>query len=565
MDYQAKNKGFFSILVIFTIFTICAQSFGIEIFGTRESLETQEILNGGSGRPGNRRPSASVGQKAQMEVMTVFNNAYTKMVATVNANQVLSKAQIESNIATLRMSRKALPGLDKRTQAKYYILKAWNSYFDDDIKNAQEDAHTAYTKSPDFEDARVTKVSLALLAGDKPVTIPKKLAAATNVNPYNPYGSSSQGATSLDLDVDRLNTRLIDPKSPGTIGEMELNCLNSTTFKYTPGTEALCVIFWRLSDEEAAAAAASNEPNSPSSAASRPSAAPTPTTAPDYAGYESEFGPQPNMNPYGGAGQKQKDNLLTNTEAFKDMFARAFDTDNVKFLAVNIDKPAAKRMVVEKIMKNAWPWAHVMAHDPKIGDTQFKQVIDKQPIVKPDKPILMIISNEGTIKYAGPACGFLAPIMLSKVTGEKMNPDAVTANATASTKDPSNGKTGVASALMGIFSKPRTGSNNAAGTNATGSSNTKTATNRVNPQPKEMDSIEEAMAEKDLRDAKNLMGFSRGFTRRVINPKMGIEKCRDILDDYPNTKYSEEARVLLRGLSERDRKRYKVTNEEMGL
>jgi hypothetical protein len=255
------------------------------------------------------------------------------------------------------------------------------------------------------------------------------------------------------------------------------------------------------------------------------------------------------MNPYGkNTANKQKGTFLTNTRAFKDLFARSFGMNNVKFLAVNTDSPAVKHKVAEKIMQNPWPWAHVMAHDPKSGDTQFKEIE-----VEHNKPLLVITSNDGTIKYAGSAVGFLAPMMYSKVTGEEMNPAAVTDGTATKIKPASSGQASVANAIMGMFNKNKTPGRKP------------TATNTVAPQPKEMDSLEKAMAERDMRAAKTLMDFGTGFTGRKINPRKGVEKCRNILEKYPNTKYSEEARMLLRQVPERYRKRYRITNEEMGL
>ncbi|OQA03132.1 MAG: hypothetical protein BWY69_00635 [Planctomycetes bacterium ADurb.Bin401] len=44
-----------------------------------------------------------------------------------------------------------------------------------------------------------------------------------------------------------------------------------------------------------------------------------------------------------------------------------------------------------------------------------------------------------------------------------------------------------------------------------------------------------------------------------------IEMCRTVIRDYPNTKYADEARVLMRQVPERFRQRYKITDEELGL
>jgi len=554
MDYLARNKSLFAIVVLMTIFGVCSESFGFgTIVGAQESMKMQNSLDKSSSksatrRPPTRRPSATVRQNAKADVATVINDAYTKMVETINAHRSPGKDQIAANEAALRVPSSALSYLDDNMQTKYYILKAWNEYFSDDLKTAQQVAIRAYKNSLTSKDARVTMTSITLLAGEKPVMSVRKKTPAKNNNTYRSYNTSSQGANLLDLDVDSLNTDLTNPKAPEKVFAMELNCLNSTTFKYTPGSESLCVIFWKLSEKDTASLS-SSEPNDPSA---KPVTARK--TQPKYnSGYEDEYAMQSGYNSYGSGAKEQNPTFMSNTKAFKEMFSEAFGMDNVKFLAVNTDTLAAKQMVVEKLMENPWPWANVMAHDPKSRDTQFKDVA-----VTHEKPLMVITSNDGRIRYAGPAVGFLAPMMLSKLTGAGTNATATTD--IAITKQPSNGQTGVASKIMGLFgSKPDN--------NKTTTTRTSTAVNRtpvrkaVDPEPKELSPSDEYAASKLYENAKAFIKMGR----RITTPKRGIEMCRELIAKYPNTKYSEGARMLLREVPERFRERYGITNEEMGL
>ena len=67
--------------------------------------------------------------------------------------------------------------------------------------------------------------------------------------------------------------------------------------------------------------------------------------------------------------------------------------------------------------------------------------------------------------------------------------------------------------------------------------------------------------------AEKVLEYARGFlkTGRFTGYKKGIDMCRDVLRDYPDTKYANQARDLLKTVPERYRKRYNVTDEEMGL
>ena len=78
--------------------------------------------------------------------------------------------------------------------------------------------------------------------------------------------------------------------------------------------------------------------------------------------------------------------------------------------------------------------------------------------------------------------------------------------------------------------------------------------------PAELEYID-PQASKLLENAKAFMKIGTRFT----TPKQGVELCRRIIREYPDTTYAIQARELLRGLPERHQKRYKITDEEMGL
>ena len=50
----------------------------------------------------------------------------------------------------------------------------------------------------------------------------------------------------------------------------------------------------------------------------------------------------------------------------------------------------------------------------------------------------------------------------------------------------------------------------------------------------------------------------------MMTYKKMVDYCRQLIQDYPDTKYAKRARQLLRQMPERERRKYNVTNEEMG-
>jgi hypothetical protein len=193
----------------------------------------------------------------------------------------------------------------------------------------------------------------------------------------------------------------------------------------------------------------------------------------------------------------------------------------MKFLAINLDKKNAKQAIMKKLLKQPWPWAQVMANDPLSQASQFAGTTTS-------KAKLLIVKS-GTVTYAGPAAGFLAPMILnnSKSPAPKIRTTAPTAPVTLKQT---------------------------------------TTARKINTMPQNQ------LASEQLEDidpqAEKLLEYAKAFLQignKLGSPKQGIEMCRRILKENPNTKYATEAQLLLRQLSERHKKRYKITAEETGL
>ena len=223
--------------------------------------------------------------------------------------------------------------------------------------------------------------------------------------------------------------------------------------------------------------------------------------------------------------QEDKDPFASQMTAFADLFTSEFENEHLKFVAINTDELDNTQAVIDKLLENPWPWAQVMAQAPASGAAKFADI-------DAAKPTLAIAAEDGRIKYAGPVAGFLARMVL-----DGLGIPTSTGSAPAIKNVGSVGK--IARAVA-------------------------TNTSRPQPQPYEEPTDitpESYQAQKLLEGARTFLQIGNKFT----TPKKGIEMCRQILRDYPNSRYANEARLLLRQVPERYRKRYKVTNEEMGL
>ncbi len=170
-----------------------------------------------------------------------------------------------------------------------------------------------------------------------------------------------------------------------------MDCLNGTTFSYKPGDEALCVLFWQ--NYESKKAGVSKEPN-------QPGAAVPPATS---------MSPMMEMVGFEGGMMMGAVNGGTPTGSFGKLFrAGLAGGGRVKFLAVNLDSADHQQDVIDEIFKQPQVWAQVL-----VGDQAAKS-FSEFGAVSPEKPVLMMADSKGSIRYAGPATGFIAPMLLNK-------------------------------------------------------------------------------------------------------------------------------------------------------
>jgi len=249
---------------------------------------------------------------------------------------------------------------------------------------------------------------------------------------------------------------------------------------------------------------------------------------------------------------KKVDPFAGEMEAFGRLFSSYLTHPRVKFLAVNTDPATSAPTVVNKLLQSPWPWAHVMAARSTGPVAQYAGMDCKQPT-------LAIVDTTGTIKYAGPAAGFLAPMMLRHIAGEP--------SSGGSARRP--GGTGGPATMFNPF-KGLFGDASRRRPTGTGRTTTppKTTAGGTTPPPGRTEEDDGDITPEEYQAAK-LLEFAKMYVsagrQPVLRSKRGIDLCRQIIRDYPNTRYAQEARMLLRRVPEYERKRYNITNKEMGL
>ena len=198
-------------------------------------------------------------------------------------------------------------------------------------------------------------------------------------------------------------------------------------------------------------------------------------------------------------------------KAFANLFFAGFNNPKAQFLAINLDSLSKKKKVVAELLKNPTLSAQVIAA------ASGNKVLRNFRTLKIEKPTLAVITPSGKIQYIGSAC--------------RLEPQEILGQTSAVTEKAKEHERAILYRKKSI----------------------EVAEDEFNPQ-----------AEKLLENARM---FFRIGGRMLAAKSYGqpIRMCRRIIKDYPNTKYADEARLLMRQVPERYHKRYKITDEELGL
>jgi hypothetical protein len=90
----------------------------------------------------------------------------------------------------------------------------------------------------------------------------------------------------------------------------------------------------------------------------------------------------------------------------------------------------------------------------------------------------------------------------------------------------------------------------------------------VQPRPPRPESDEIEELQQDIQAQKLYQMAETEFKiarRPLMSFKRCVDYCRELIERYPDSPEAAKARVLLRRIPERHRKRYNITDEEMGL
>ena len=563
-------------------------------------------------RQGGRGQQAQEAQDERREqalenAAGAIDTGLADMLNLVNQQRRPNKNKLASTQQTVQKSRRYLKQLQDNMVCQFLMLSAWTDYFDAGAEKALPPATQAYRRDQANNDAHATQAAIAVLAGKKPLVIRAEIQTqarepATSrtgagrsrrgdttgrqtrgrsrgqdmpsgrgrgrMGPEAGYGGAAAGSYSgavssgniLDLDTDSIKADWLGRK----VGQFSLNCLNGTFFAYNPAEANLCVLFWKLAAADLAdyAGSADGEPNEPAemqrtaTTRQRPSYPSQPGRMDRMAPrdrFSGRMSPGRRQGFYGDEEAAPSDPVSMQISALGNLFNSKFQDPDVKFIAVNTNNPRTAPAVVAKLLQSPWPWAQAML-DEKTATSAFSDLdITK---VTSAQPVLAVVDRTGTVRYAGPAAGFLAPMVVDELLGGSIT-----------SQDPEQPQpvAGDRSRADEQVPLPKTA---APAEPYQQKTHTEPTTTEYIPAQVQQDRDTEITPE-DFQ-AQKLLAYAQGLfipagRKKFLTSKMGVDLCRRIIREYPNTTYADEARKLLRTVPPNEQKRYNITPEEMGL
>ncbi len=444
------------------------------------------------------------------------------LLSVVNMGSMLGEDDLAQAQKTVTDNKRFYTRFDNQQKSQFDIFAAWTSYYAGENEKALVYARNALKNDPQSSDAQITHTALAVLGGDYKVLEKLYGLKTSKSSLFGQQGGQDQYSTGyygssggLQFNLQQMKGQMLGEK----LGELKLKCINNTYFYHEPNSSVMCVLLWKLSPDETASQSSGSSVSSGGvfgggmPAGAMPGGMPgmmTPMNVPQQSGQQND-----------------------NTVAFGELFRGDALNPQLAFLGVSLDKPANRRAVLNKLLENPWPWAQVMAAD--------NEAISKLAELNIEQPLMVIVDANSNIRYIGPAAGFLPKMLLRHII-KTQNPTGSTA-AAAVPESP----------IM------------PAGQAAIVQSTPAAPVQKPSPAAKTIDEdFFDPQAEKLLEYADKFLEISNKMVSGRSYKKT-VDNCRQVMKDYPNTKYELRAREILRKVPENYRANYNITSEELGL
>ncbi len=478
---------------------------------------------------------------------------YAKFIEYVNSGKTPDDANVREGLKFVTKYRRYLPILNKQNNSgTYYALSAWVMHFDNKPDRVQKQIasgikdkalnsnfiHTAFALSIVNKDYNLVEQISSL--------VPKQESTESAAPQDFLYNAPSENTSSLDFSS--VNTSL----------------LGKDFSALTTGKDKVIItaLLWQIDANElerfAPPAPKTEEPNKPNDPNN-------PEQLMEQPPVEQPMG-QPGQ-PMGGQLMEQPGEQTFELVPMSDLTAFGYlnkkfsSNSKAVFLGINFNDPSKTKNVENWLAKNTQAWQCIAPSET------VQQVAVALLGQTPKKPMLVIAGPDMKIRYVGDVNNFLPAMIIQSILN---NPQEFAEPNEANEPNAPHKVADVNAQKKMEFLKPTPQDANAAAASpATTTTETTPAPATTTALPQTLSTNEGDYTEVDV-EAQQLLSNAEQFFKianrmQYRSYRKPIEMCRSVITKFPNTKYAEQARVLLRQVPERFRGNYDITDTELGL
>ncbi|HOQ03969.1 MAG TPA: hypothetical protein PKY88_01975 [Anaerohalosphaeraceae bacterium] len=523
-----KEMFYRQFLILFFVFPVFLPK--ADVFGAAARRPRSHEQMGGAVQTEDPRRQALL-QQAQ-EASGLLEKALDDFFTQINEYQNPGEIYVKSASVLLEDSRRHMMMFEDPAKARYMLLQGWVEYCTGAVESALTSSARACRTDAANRDAWISQQFFSLLLSKRPIQ-PRPPRPTMQRNPMGAgtpggemvpepaAGQSLYGTTGkLDFNPESLRNDLIGKTLKPFYGAF----LDGKPFQYQQPSEAvLCLFVWEVPAENLV----EKKPEETNQPLLYTPARQTPAAG---AGEETAVSPD-------GQTRSTFAAQLEAIEILKEQTVKAGKKD-ILFLSVITNKPDQKPAVQRYLNENPHPLPilYAAANTPDL-------VMDAKT------PFTAIVDKNGQFRFAGSAEGFMLPMLLQNLTGFAFT-KPVQQTPAASGEE------------FGPGIRPAD-PNRPVPVPADPNSRTAEAPAAVRG-PTENDEYNEVCGANELAAAQDF--FLQAAGKRFISYRKGVDLCRQIIRNCPNSKNAEAARELLRTkIPEDQRESLGLTKEELGL
>ena len=474
-----------------------------------------------------------------------LNNTLTTILKKVAKNQQPEAQTIERACQLLEGNKRNGWAYDDKQKAAYMLLQAWTGFYQDNPVDAVRWSMRACKTNEASQDAWISQALFCVLNDKRPMKPRQKRPRPNRRRPRHtvdqaefqsqPKPFSEKGV--LEFDLMELRDKVV--RQP--FGRLKFQAADHSQIEFAPGGDILCILFWQDDNKPADTVDESEKANRKQDE--------TPAFDPAM-GMGMELGAAPSPD-------SAKTDLKAQRKYFQILMEACQDTSKVKFLQINTTRPGNPQGSLNELPDSSGePIPTVVAAQPNSGAEQFVGW-------KAEKPFMMIVGDEGRVKYAGTAADFMPAFILTALTGVEIDLDKQEQPVAPEQRGgpmPDERMEFPPMLMPGMPGMPPAKAPKPSEPNAPAREQRPAA---KQPPDFPTQSVEDQLrAENLLRAAQMHIEESRKL--RAKNPRKGIEAARQVLKEFPGTPFAQQARELLRRVPDRWKKQHNITDEELG-